>query len=289
MSRNNRVIYEGAIYHICQRGNNKEFIFRDDGIKVFMLKYLKEYNKKFDYEVLAYAIMDNHYHLLIKTNKSPISEIMFYFNNLLGKHVNSRLDRTGHAFGGRYKCEIVETDAYLIWLLRYIHRNPVKAHICSDVKDYRWSSHYFYKYNINTFINTGFILSMLGSDKKSAVEQYLKLVGSIGNEADNDKDYEIIKAIFCPRETSLLNDNAVQNNFIRLNRKTLEEIITELYISEDILVDIRNGKRKQSLTPIKLGITKRALDESYSLKEIADYLNLVPSAISKLLSRNRTV
>jgi len=169
MARKDTVKYEGALYHIYQRGNNKEFIFENDNIKTFILKYLKEYNKKFDYELLAYVIMDNHYHLLIKTNKADISTIMFNINNLLGKYVNGQLGRTGHAFDSRYRCKLVETDANLIWLLRYIHRNPVKAHICNDINDYRWSSHNFYKNYVKSHIYIDFILRILGNSKEDAI------------------------------------------------------------------------------------------------------------------------
>ncbi|MDF2672566.1 MAG: transposase [Clostridiales bacterium] len=223
MGRKNRFIYEGAIYHIYQRGNNKEYIFEDDKIKSFILKYLKEYNKKFDYEILAYVIMNNHYHLLIKTNKSPIDQIMFYLNNLLGKYINDKLNRTGHAFEDRYKCELVETDTYLIWLLRYIHRNPVRANMCNDVKDYRWSSHRFYQYyRASLFINTSFILGMFGNDKESAINVYLRLVESTGFHENVEKDCEIIKEMFNFNETKAENKNNIISNFVSSNRKTLE-------------------------------------------------------------------
>lgn len=158
LPRDNRIIFEGAIYHVYQRGNNKEFIFRNSKHKVFILKQIKEYNKCFDFELLAYVIMDNHYHLLIKTNKVPINQIMFNINNVIGKYLNRELERTGHLFENRYKSKLVENDDYLVWLLRYMHRNPIRANICDSVDDYRWSSHYFYKNGINEFVITNFIL-----------------------------------------------------------------------------------------------------------------------------------
>jgi len=286
MSRKDTVKYEGAVYHIYQRGNNKEFIFENDNIKTFILKYLNEYNKKFDYEILAYVIMDNHYHLLIKTNKVDISTIMFYINNLLGKYVNGQLNRTGHAFDSRYKCKLVETDANLIWLLRYIHKNPVKSHICNDINDYRWSSHYFYNNYVKSHINIDFILSMLGNSKESATRKYLKLINSIGHENDNDKDYEVIKQEFNLNETTWVK---ASNDFLKPNRATLDEVIMNHNISDIDLLQIRSGNRKTGLTPIKLEIIKSALEQCYSLKEIAGYLNAAPSTISKLISRNKIV
>ncbi|MGH4120278.1 transposase [Clostridium sp.] len=290
MSRKNIVIYEGAVYHIYQRGNNKEFIFEDDNIKTFILKYLKEYNKKFDYELLAYVIMDNHYHFLIKTNKTDISTIMFFINNLLGKYVNTKLGRTGHAFDSRYRCKLVETDAYLIWLLRYIHRNPVKAHICNDINEYRWSSHYFYNHYIKSHVNIDFILNMLGNCKKLSHEKYFKLVSTIGHTSDNDKDYEIIKQELNMEEAFFLNNNNNDNcNIAKPKRTTLDEIIVNLNIDENMLLSIRNVNRKPCLTSVKLVIIKSALEQCYSLKEIADFLNAAPSTISKLISRNKII
>lgn len=289
MPRKNRVIYEGAIYHIYQRGNNREYIFEDDRTKIFFLKYLKEYNKKFDYEVLAYVIMGNHYHLLIKTNKISISQIMFYFNNVLGKYINNKLNRTGHVFEDRYKCELVDNQVYLIFLLRYIHRNPVKAHICDAVKDYRWSSHNFYIYCTRSCVNTNLILSMMGNTRKTAIEKYLNLISLVDNENDKDKDYNMVKEIFETKEEDLLKQNFKQDKAKWMDCKTLDEIVTELNISENILMNIKRGVRKPNLTPLKLSIITKALEECYSLKEIAEYLNVVPSTISKMISRNKII
>ncbi|MDF2675180.1 MAG: transposase, partial [Clostridiales bacterium] len=110
MTRKNRDIFEGAIYHVYQRGNNREHILENSNYKTFLLKQIKEYNKIFDFQLLAYVIMNNHYHLLIKTNKSPISDIMFNINNVLGKYLNRELNRTGHVFEGRYNSKLVDTD-----------------------------------------------------------------------------------------------------------------------------------------------------------------------------------
>ncbi len=289
MPRKSRTIYEGAIYHIYQRGNNKEYIFQNDNIKSFLLKYLKEYNKKFDYEVLAYVIMNNHYHLLIKTNKVPIDKIMFYLNNLLGKYIKTQLDRTGHAFDGRYRSNLVDTDAYLIWLLRYIHRNQVKANICSRLDDYYWSSHYFYKNGINTFINTKFILDLLGNSKEAAIKRYVQVVNSAGDEADKEKDYLIIKDMFSLEEKvfSGCGGNIIET--VKPKRKTMGEILEGLKISQEVIEDMKSASRKQGLTPLKIDFIKGDLNECYSLKEIATYLNAAPSTISKLITRNKIV
>jgi putative transposase len=165
----------------------------------------------------------------------------------------------------------------------------VKAHICNDINEYKWSSHYFYNNYVKSHVNIDFILRMLGNSRKSAVEKYLKLVSSIGYENDNDKDYEIIKQELNIKETPFLNSNKENCTLEKLNRTTLDEIIMNLNVDESELLGIRNGNRKPVFTPVKIGIIKSALEQCYSLKEIADFLNAAPSTISKLISRNKII
>ncbi|WDC85899.1 transposase [Caloramator sp. mosi_1] len=134
------------------------------------MKQLKEYNKKFDYELLGYVIMDNHYHLLMRTHKDTISTIMFNLNNVVAKFLNTALDRTGHALEKRYHCNLIDSESQLYATLRYIHRNPIRAHICDSIDEYLWSSHWFYKRGINSFINVDFILDMLSEDRKNQLK-----------------------------------------------------------------------------------------------------------------------
>ena len=207
MSRAPRPQYEGAIYHVCQRGNNKDYIFEDSKSKVFLLKEIISYNKVFDFQLLAFVIMDNHYHLLIRTYKTPISTIMFNLDNVLSKFLNRVLNRTGHVFQGRYRSELVENDVYLIWLLRYIHRNPVRAKICENVEQYRWSSHCFYKYGINGAVYTDFVLNTISSNKSSAIKQYMELVNFSYSEEDKETDLEYFKEKYSFNDTGNILNN----------------------------------------------------------------------------------
>ncbi|WP_337961230.1 transposase [Caloramator sp. mosi_1] len=143
---------------------------KKDDFKRFIIKQLKEYNKKFDYELLGYVIMDNHYHLLMRTHKDTISTIMFNLNNVVAKFLNTALDRTGHALEKRYHCNLIDSESQLYATLRYIHRNPIRAHICDSIDEYLWSSHWFYKRGINSFINVDFILDMLSEDRKNQLK-----------------------------------------------------------------------------------------------------------------------
>lgn len=287
MSRASRIVYPGAIYHIIQRGNNKDYILQKDMHKGFLIKQIKEYNIKFDYQLLAYVIIDNHYHLLVKTNNDSISYIMFYLNNTVGKYLSKELNRTGHIFQSRFTSKLVDTDAYLIWLLRYIHRNPVMAHMCKNVDEYKWCSHYYYKKGINSFVHSDFILNVISQNKNQAINQYIDLVNRDAHESGSSADYESIKASF------KLNGKSLYYNIhksIVTERKSLEEILNSLSLDIELKELIKSGSSKHSLAPTKIEFIKEALVNKYSLREIGEFLSISQSALSKFLSRhNQTI
>lgn len=283
MSRNNRIVYPGAIYHITQRGNNKDYIFQIEKHKGFLIKQIKEYNIRFDFQLLAYTLMDNHYHLLIKTNDDPISEIMFFINNTISKYLARELNRTGHIFQDRFHCELVDNQAYLIWVLRYIHRNPIRAHICEDIDDYKWSSHYYYKKGIDTFVHPNIILNMISKDKALAIKTYLSLIGRADNTQGSSADFKEIKELYNLNATSsFYNDQSISIP----ERRTLSDILSSLEISLQYINLIKSGSNKRILTPYKLQFVKEALTNKYTITEIAAFLSKTQSAMSKLLARH---
>ena len=142
MPRAQRICFPGALYHVNQRGNNKQDIFIDDIDRWHILKLFLESKKKFDYTLHCYALMKNHFHITIETlNTTPISKIMHYIDTGYAAYFNARHNKKGHLFQGRFKASLVEKDYYLLELSRYIHMNPVKAGFVSLPEDYSWSSY----------------------------------------------------------------------------------------------------------------------------------------------------
>jgi len=284
MPRMPRIIFEGAIYHIYQRGNNKDFIFNNDNHKAFFIKQLKDYNKKFDYQILGYVIMNNHYHLLIKTNKYPIDKIMFSINNVMGKFLSRELSRSGHNYEGRYNSKLVDNKAYLLWLLRYIHRNPLRAKICSDLNNYRWCSHFYYRTGFNSFVDSDFILNIISSSKNNAIRQYINFINNSRYEDDMTTDMETIKKDFSLMEASnLFNYNpSPKPAFISLN-----DIFESLNFPDDLKISIIKGSKNRSLTNYKIDFIKSALAYKYSLVEISSFINVSPSALGKFVAYHK--
>ena len=103
MARQARVEYEGAMYHVMARGDRREAIVRDDEDRTTFIRTLGEAAEKTGMRIHAYALMSNHYHLLVETPKANLSEGMGWLQNAYTRRMNVRHRLWGHVFGGRYK------------------------------------------------------------------------------------------------------------------------------------------------------------------------------------------
>jgi REP element-mobilizing transposase RayT len=166
MSRPWRIEYEGALYHLLSRGNAGSDIFMDDKDRSRFLDAVGEMSERFDIDIYAYMLMDNHYHLLVRTRRANLKKAMHWFGTTYTQRFNRRHHRSGHLFQGRYKSIIIENDTYLLQLSYYIHRNPLRAGIVKRLAGYRWSSYKVYAYGRKTpeWLSTDLILSQFGDD-----------------------------------------------------------------------------------------------------------------------------
>ena len=146
MSRPLRVEAEDMLYHVLARGNEGRPIFRTDRCYVHFLELLEEYSDRFDVEVWSYVLMPNHYHLLVKTRRANLSRAMQWLGVSYAAWFNTKHQRRGHLFQGRFKSFVVGEDNYLHRLILYIHRNPLRARLVERLAAYPWSSYRFLAY-----------------------------------------------------------------------------------------------------------------------------------------------
>ena len=140
MSRPKRINLPGCVYHVICRSNRHDVLFQDDDDRERFLKYLTDYLEQFEMRIHAYCLMDTHFHLLIESRKSNLSEYMRRVLTAYAVWFNKRHHTRGHIFAGRFKSIVVERGDYLVAVSRYIHRNPVEASIVKIAEDYAWSS-----------------------------------------------------------------------------------------------------------------------------------------------------
>lgn len=187
MGRPLRIEFPGALYHVTSRGNERKSIFLDDADRFRFLEILKDYHGRYNILLHSFVLMDNHYHLILETPKGNLLKVMHGINGGYTSYFNRRYERSGHLFQGRYKGILVEKDAYLLQLSRYVHMNPVRAKIVKKPEQYRWSSYpsYIGKEKEYKWVEYSWILSNFGKDGSSAKNGYREYV-----EESFNKDME---------------------------------------------------------------------------------------------------
>ena len=134
----------GAIYHITNRGNRQEIIFRENIDYIVYLGILKETLKFYqddNYKLISYCLMSNHVHLLLKTGTKDPSFFMRRVNSMYARYFNSKYQYIGHLFQGRYFSNLINNVIELLEVSRYIHLNPVRAKMVDSPEKYMWSSY----------------------------------------------------------------------------------------------------------------------------------------------------
>lgn len=183
MARPLRIEYEGAVYHVTGRGNEKRKIFfsRKDYEK--FKEYLSGAVDKFGFILHSYVLMSNHYHLIIETPEKNLSKIMHHINSSYTTYINIKRKRSGHLLQGRFKSIVVDKDSYLLELSRYLHLNPVRAKMAQLPEDYRYSSYGSYTTNaVDKLVTTTTILEMLAPRPDVARKKYKSFVESALDE-----------------------------------------------------------------------------------------------------------
>lgn len=162
-----RVHFEGAVYHVTARGDNREAVFLDSEDYRKYLALIARTKKQVQFKLHAYALMPNHVHLIVEPHESvTISRIMQGITIAYTKWFNNRYSRVGHVFQGRFHSRLIEQDAYLLVASRYIHRNPVRAKLVAQPADYPWSSYRAYLGQGNDsdgFVDVDLVLQLVSS------------------------------------------------------------------------------------------------------------------------------
>ena len=181
MARPWRIEFEGALYHVFSRGNEQRDIYRDSEDRLSFMDSLGEMSERFEIDIFAYVLMNNHYHILLRTNRANLSKSMQWLGATYTRRFNNRHKRSGHLFQGRFKNIIVQNDAYLMQLSCYIHRNPLRAKMVKRLVDYKWSSYPAYAYgkSHSKWLNLDIILSQFNSKDhhkyyREKVQRYAK-------------------------------------------------------------------------------------------------------------------
>lgn len=196
MARPLRIEFPGALYHVTARGDQRGAIYRDDTDRYIWLEVLGLVCARFHFVVHAYCQMTNHYHLMIETVDGNLAEGMRQLNGIYSQRLNRRHDLVGHVFQGRYHAVLVQKEAHLLELARYIVLNPLRARIVDSVDDWHWSSHHFMLDPAGTpaWLDIDWLLGQFGGAPGHAASAYRQFVAA-GADARSpllDTQYRLI-------------------------------------------------------------------------------------------------
>ena len=178
MARPLRLEFAGAVYHVTSRGDRREDIFVDDEDRQAWLSVLSLVCERFNWVVHAYCQMSNHYHLLLETPDGNLSAGMRQLNGLYTQRVNRRHGLVGHLFQGRYKAILIQKEAHLLELSRYVVLNPVRAKMVASPEEWPWSS-YCYCFQDQfapKWLDIDWLLGQFGTQRSQARKAYQAFV-----------------------------------------------------------------------------------------------------------------
>jgi putative transposase len=276
MARPLRIQFPGALYHVTARGNAKQNIFLNKDDFNHFLTILCKVTKRYHLILHCYCLMHNHYHLLLETPEGNLSQGIRQLNGTYTQHINKKYQTVGHLFQGRFKSILIEKENYLLEVSRYISLNPPRANLVEDPKDWPWSS---YPQYINlakgiSCLATSWILSQFGADKKSARISYQDFVLS-GIHTESPLK-QVKGQIFLGSEYFL----AKMEQFMEQKEQLVEIPRKQLYATRPSLEKIFQTNKKRERK-----IYQANQEYGYTLKEIAEYLGVHYTTISKIIKK----
>jgi REP element-mobilizing transposase RayT len=284
MARKPRIEYEGAFYHVITRGNQRQKIFRDTTDYQKYLQFLTIYKNRYRFFLHAYVLMGNHVHLLIETQAAPLSKILQGLNQRYTLYYNHKYRTVGHLFQGRYKAILCEKEAYLLALLRYIQRNPLRAKIVDRLDRYPWSSHHAYRGKSNplSLVDTDQVLRMFSENKHRAKRLYREFI----LESQDMKPDEV----YAVKEQRVQGSDAFVDRVLTDRKEELPpkkkplslDVIAEAVArNEGVEIEtLRSGTRVRIVTKARKVFSLVARNMGHAVKNIAAYLSVDGAAIS---------
>ena len=176
MPRHARLDVPGTLHHVMARGIEGRTIFQDEEDRQAFMERIRSLVRETGTRVLAWALMDNHVHLLLISGPAGLPTFMRRLLTGYAIGFNRRHRRWGHLFQNRYKSILCELDPYLLELVRYIHLNPFRAKVVQDLEEletYAWCGHGILTgRRKNDWQETDFVLGFFGSKEKKAIKAY---------------------------------------------------------------------------------------------------------------------
>ena len=277
MARPLRIEYDGAVYHVTSRGNEKRPIYKDDKDCLTFLNILQQVNTRYNWLCHAYCLMNNHYHLVIETPDGNLSKVMRQLNGVYTQAFNRRHKRVGHLFQGRYKAILIQKESHLLEVCRYVVLNPVRARIVERPEQWKWSSYRATseQWKTHPSLKTDWVLGQFGRRRREAENNYREFVkAGVGGKS-------IWKEV---RGQSILGEDDFVECLIGYTKgyEEIEEIPRkQRFLSRPKLKEVFNVKALSDKKKRSAAMHSAHVEYGYTLKEIAAHLGIHYTTVSK--------
>lgn len=276
MARPIRLEFPGSIYHVTTRGNGGEDIFIEDQDRVQFLAVLAEVVSRTGWQVYAYVLMDNHYHLVIETPVANLSRGMRQLNGVYTQRFNSQHGINGRVFQGRFKAILVEPDGYVLELCRHVVLNPLRLKAVKNISRYRWGSYRATsgEVKVPAWLKTDPILAHFGRSSSVAQKKYIKFVESgikLPSPLANVKSQVLLgsTAFVKKMKQKLLTKVSIKKGANKIRRPNINTLFP---------LKVRNEKT------LRNEAIKRAYQEyGYTMATIAEAAQIHFSTVSKVI------
>jgi len=254
MARPPRITFPDAIYHVTSRGNGRSRIFRADDDRLRFVGQLQDNLDTFAVVCYAYVLMDNHFHLLLRTPRANLSQFMQRFKTGYALYARYKHRKPGHQFEARFKAKLVQDDSYLLAVTRYIHLNPIKTAACKDLdkpelvrrlEAYRWSSYrgYVAANSAEDFVcydvleqhgstpraarrsYRAYVRACIGQDDRAIIEAMRASAWAIGDESFVEKTKRRLQK----RRTGFARDKDLALPPVTVDIETIDTYVAERY------------------------------------------------------------
>jgi putative transposase len=273
MARPLRINAPDLTYHVTARGTGRMPIYRDDQDRLTFLERLAEVVEDCHLKCHAYCLMTNHYHLVVRTLDANLSRALQRLNGPYAQWWNGRHERAGHVFQGRFGAQVIQDDAYLLTACRYVVLNPVRAGLVGGPGDWRWSS---YRATaalsaVPCFLSPDALWQSLSDGPiESAVERYRQFVMAEGADQSRMPSSPVVGSVeFVERFESL---RAEASREVPRNERQTRPPLDGLFAGA-----ITRAARDRCATG--------AYSAGYRMAEVARFLDVHPSTVSKMIER----
>jgi putative transposase len=284
MPRHPRVHAEGLLYHVMARGNDGQKIFVSESDYQAFIEGLRTVRQRYPFSLYAYALMPNHFHLLLEVHRFPTARILQSLLTGYARRFNKVHRRRGHLFEGRYKAIVCDRDSYLLELVRYIHLNPVRASLVKRPGRWQWSGHgeYLGKQK-RELIDSGPVIGQLRTPAR--YEAFIRDGAKVNYRAEWHPG-DGAPFLGPGRFVKKIAQESIPPTSSR--RITLKDLVKSAAAKSGLSTEIllRKGRLGRVVNARDRFVRDAVLQHGYLACQVASFLNCHPSNVSRALQKS---